>query len=136
MSVSILKPSDELEYHDYLTQCSLATFEYTSQWSKIIFHSFGFKPYILISRGEQGGINGVLPLFKAKSIFATRLVSTPYAVQTPILAQDQKTHDARNKTSTKLFLPLNNNRLFYFEKKEEWSLETRNLFSWHNNTIL
>ncbi len=87
MVVTLITASDERDYNEYIAQCSVATFEYTSNWSKIISNSFGFKPYLLISRGDDGKINGVLPLFKAKSIFGTRLVSTPYAVQTPIIAE-------------------------------------------------
>ncbi len=92
MTVAILTPRDEPEYDRYLINSPLATFEYTINWSKILSTSFGFKPYLLISRGKQHEINGVLPLFKAKSIFGTRLVSTPYAVQTPIIAQNSATY--------------------------------------------
>ena len=88
MTVTILQPHEEQEYSNYVARCPTASFEYTYEWIKIISNSFGFMPYVLISRGEQSEINGVLPLFKARSIFGTRLVSTPYAVQTPIIAQN------------------------------------------------
>ncbi len=94
MTVTILNHKEEQEYTDYIAGCAVATFEYTYDWIKIISDSFGFKPYILISRGEKDEIDGVLPIFKAKSIFGTRLVSTPYAVQTPIIAQNTMAYRA------------------------------------------
>ncbi len=102
MAVTPITASDEQDYNEYITQCSVATFEYTSHWSQIISNSFGFKPYTLISRGEDGKINGVLPLFKAKSIFGTRLVSTPYAVQTPIIALNTMTYQDLVRSAIKL----------------------------------
>ncbi len=85
---SLLALTDEEKYQYYVDNHPQATFEYSLGWRDIIKNNFGFKPYYVISINEDGKMNGVLPLFLAKSIFGRRLVSIPYAVYTGLLADN------------------------------------------------
>lgn len=85
---SLLALADEENYQHYVNNHPQATFEYSLGWRDIIKNNFGFKPYYVISKNEDGQMNGILPLFLAKSIFGRRLVSIPYAVYTGLLTDN------------------------------------------------
>jgi FemAB-related protein (PEP-CTERM system-associated) len=86
---SLLGQNDEREYQRFIEE-NPSPFEYTLAWRKIMETHFGFKSFHIICK-KEGQICGALPLFKAKGFFGTRLVSTPYATYTGILADNEET---------------------------------------------
>lgn len=79
----------EEEYEKYLSKNPKSAFEHSLMWGRIIKNNFKFEPLYFVYE-QEGEIRGVLSLFKAKSIFGKRLVATPYAVHTEVLADDEK----------------------------------------------
>lgn len=98
----LLTKEDEQTYCDYIEKNPKATFEHTLVWKNILERNFGFKPYYILYKNEEGAIQGVLPLFKAKSIFGKRLVSTPYAVYTGTITDDEEVRREMVNFSNKL----------------------------------
>jgi len=90
MVCSILNEEDELQYQQYVENHPDASFEYSLDWRKIIQNNFGFIPSHVIYKDSEGKIKGILPLFKAHSIFGTRLVAVPYAIYAGILADTEE----------------------------------------------
>src|SRR3989344_7414997 len=93
-SICLFEEKDKDAYQQFLGEMILdgrVTFEYTLEWKEIIQKNFHFTPYYLLGKDDDGKIIGVLPLFKAVSIFGKRFVSTPYAIFTGILANDEET---------------------------------------------
>lgn len=81
--------SDCEEYTKYINNHSDSIIEHSLIWRDTIEKSFGFKSCHVICK-NNGIICGVLPLFKSKSIFGKKLVSTPYAIYTgPIANNDE-----------------------------------------------
>ncbi len=93
MKLEILDDNSTEDYQRFIEQHDSAAFEYTLKWKNIMERTFGFKPFFVISKDENNLINGVLPLFKAKSIFGSRFVSTPYSIYTPIIAENDQIRD-------------------------------------------
>jgi len=91
MVVQIIDQTMENEYSKYVQEHPQATFEHLLVWRNLIKDHFGFVPYYLIKRNELGIVVGILPLFKAKGLFGTRLVSIPYAVSAGILSNSIET---------------------------------------------
>lgn len=90
MTVEQLKTTDEEKYNYFIKEHhNIAAFEHTLPWRNILQHNFGFIPYFLVHKNSAEKIDGILPLFKAKSIFGTRFVSTPYAITTGIIAENK-----------------------------------------------
>ncbi|HLC90266.1 MAG TPA: GNAT family N-acetyltransferase [Candidatus Nanoarchaeia archaeon] len=92
--ICLFEEKDKDAYQQFLGEMILdgrVTFEYTLEWKEIIQKNFHFTPYYLLGKDDDGKIIGVLPLFKAVSIFGKRFVSTPYAIFTGILANDEET---------------------------------------------
>lgn len=89
MGVDLLTYKDEPTYQTHIENNPSAGFEFTLEWRNILDRNFGFKSRHLICKNETGKICGVLPLFKAKSIFGKRIVSTPYAIYSGILAESE-----------------------------------------------
>ncbi|MBI2151821.1 peptidoglycan bridge formation glycyltransferase FemA/FemB family protein [Candidatus Woesearchaeota archaeon] len=86
---SLLTTEDKSDYEKYIENNIKTSFEYTLHWKNILEKNFGFKGMHIISKDTDGNINGTLPLFLAKGIFGTRLISTPYAIYTGILAENE-----------------------------------------------
>ena len=94
MVVEQLNHGDEQEYEAFLQKHSATVaFEHTLSWREVMGTNFGFIPYFLVQKDSDGKIEGVLPLFKAKSIFGTRFVSTPYSITTGIIAENKSAED-------------------------------------------
>jgi serine/alanine adding enzyme len=89
MTIELLQSKDFKLYELFIINNDSCSFEHTLLWQKILFKNFGFKPYCIVSK-EFDKINGSLVLLKAKSIFGTRFVSTPYSIYTNILADNEK----------------------------------------------
>ena len=90
--VTLFEDKDQGAYRQFLqarASIGRVPFEYTLEWKDIIQKHFGFTPYHLLARNPAEKIVGILPLFKAESIFGKRIVSTPYAIFTGILADDE-----------------------------------------------
>lgn len=118
MAVDLLTKEDEQKYKDYLDNNPQATFEYTLEWKDILERNFGFESKHIIYKDEEGNIKGVLPLFKASSIFGKRLVSTPYAVYSGILADTYEVKKEIINFSRKLAIEEKVNFLEIREEKE------------------
>jgi len=86
MPTELLSEKNEQEYVDYINHHSLTSLEHLIEWRNPLQKHFSFIPYYLLHRNDVGVVDGVLPLFKAKSIFGTRLVSVPYSVSAGILS--------------------------------------------------
>lgn len=94
MNTTKLAKIDEQEYDLFVHAHPHSSFEHTRRWGMILHHNFGFIPLTLVHKNIAGKIDGVLNLFEARSLFGTRLVSTPYAVSTGILAENQAVETA------------------------------------------
>ncbi len=88
MVCSLLAKDDEEQYDRYVSNVSNAGFEYTLRWRDILQRHFGFRSRCIIAKDEEGKIVGVLPLFQARGIFGKKLVSSPYAIYTGMLADN------------------------------------------------
>lgn len=91
MAVHIIDQTMENEYSKYVQEHPQATFEHLLVWRNLIRDHFGFVPYYLIKKNEEGIVEGILPLFKARGLFGTRFVSIPYAVSAGILSNSIET---------------------------------------------
>ncbi|MFC1686793.1 lipid II:glycine glycyltransferase FemX [Nanoarchaeota archaeon] len=110
--------SDKLSYTRYLDNHPQATFEYTLEWKGILERNFGFESKHIVCKDSEGKICGVLPLFKASSIFGKRLVSTPYAIYSGILADTYEVKKEIINFSKKLAIEEKVNFLEIREEKE------------------
>ncbi len=115
---SLLTSKDELSYNNYIENNPQSTFEYTLQWKKILEKNFGFQSKHIIAKDEEENIQGVLPLFKASSIFGKRLVSTPYAIYSGILADTREVKKEIIEFSKRLAIEEKVNFLEIREEKE------------------
>ncbi len=86
---SLLTTVEENDYNRFIENNFKAGFEYALDWKNILEKNFGFKSKYIISKNKDGMINGALPLFLARGILGKRLISTPYAVYTGILADHE-----------------------------------------------
>ena len=94
MAVEQLNKTDEPEYEAFIqNHSSSVAFEHTLLWREVMSANFGFIPYFLVYKNFNGKIEGILPLFKAKSIFGTRFVSTPYSITTGIIAENKSAQE-------------------------------------------
>ncbi len=81
-------------YSDYVYSHANSTFEHTLLWKELMEKNYGFESKYLLCKDDADRIKGVLPLFKAKSIFGTRLVSIPFSIHCGILADNTDAADA------------------------------------------
>ncbi len=86
--IRILEQQDEEDYRNFLKDKDYII-EHTIEWKEIVRKNFGFRPFYLVARNRQEEIKSILPLFEADSLlFGRRIVSTPYAVSTGPLSEE------------------------------------------------
>lgn len=118
MKLEILDDKSSESYNLFIESNNFTTFEYTLKWKNILEKNFSFKPFFIVSKDENNLITGVLPLFKAKSIFGTRFVSTPYSIYTPIIAENSQIKDKIAAFAVELTTKENQDYLEIREKQE------------------
>lgn len=79
IKISILTPSDEPAWQDYVNSHPDATIYHTLEWRDILYNEYGFEPVYLIAKEEERVV-GILPLFLIKNLRGRRLVSLPFSI--------------------------------------------------------
>lgn len=79
IKISILTPSDEPAWQDYVNSHPDATIYHTLEWRDILYNEYGFEPLYLIAKEEERVV-GILPLFLIKNLRGRRLVSLPFSI--------------------------------------------------------
>lgn len=77
--VSILTPSDEPAWQEYVNYHPYATIYHTLEWRDIIYNEYKFEPVYLTAKTE-GRVVGVLPMFLIKNLRGRRFVSLPFSI--------------------------------------------------------
>jgi serine/alanine adding enzyme len=64
----------------YAEASTSATVYHLPEWSEVLEESFGFRPFHVFARNDDGSLSGVLPLFLVRSVITgSRLVSLPFS---------------------------------------------------------
>ena len=78
MGIRLLREGDKERWDRYVMKSESSTY-HQSGWKDVIEKNFGHRTYYLLSEGEGGRINGILPLVQLKSIlFGNFMISLPY----------------------------------------------------------
>ncbi len=79
MGIRLYKEEDRNEWDRYVEASDHTTAYHQLGWKHVIERSFGHRTYYLMSEGEHGRIDGILPLVHLKSFaFGSFYVSLPY----------------------------------------------------------
>ncbi len=79
-----------------------ATLAHHAAWSAVMREAYGVEPHYLAVRAEEGGLAGVLPLFRVPTLRGVELVSMPYLDTGGILARDATAAAALRDAALKL----------------------------------
>lgn len=76
-----LTDADAERWDTFVMQAPEATFFHLSGWRTVLERAFGQRAYFLFAEGDDGQIQGVLPLAHQRSVlFGNALISTPFCV--------------------------------------------------------
>jgi hypothetical protein len=79
VKVSVLSPSDEPAWREYVNAHPDATIYHTLEWRDILYNEYRVEPvYLIAKEGER--IVGVLPMFFVKNLRGRRLMSLPFSI--------------------------------------------------------
>ena len=79
MGIRLYREEDTNEWDRYVATSDHTTAYHQLGWKYVIERSFGHRTYYLVSEGEHGRIDGILPLVHLKSfVFGSFYVSLPY----------------------------------------------------------
>jgi len=89
MEITELRTGEEEAWASYVHESNASTFYHQIGWRNVVEKTYGHKPRYLVARADDGGINGVLPMFLMESrVFGRKLVSVPFAPYGGVCADD------------------------------------------------
>lgn len=87
-NITILEEKDYDDYNRFFEENDNVLIEHTLEFKEIIEKNFNYKPIYLIAK-KFNRIVGILPLFKAESLFeGTRLISIPYSTSAGVISDE------------------------------------------------
>ncbi|VVB89750.1 FemAB family protein [uncultured archaeon] len=121
----ITKNVKEDEWKEFLNNAAASGIYHTPEWKKFLEKTFGFKPYYLFVKDDNGKIAGLLPLFHIKSkLTGNRLCSVPFSHVCGIIGNEDIL-----KEGIRLFEELGVDSLEIREHVESEVFQHRNSFS-------
>jgi serine/alanine adding enzyme len=94
MGVRLYREEDGERWDAYVMDSKTSSSYHLIAWKNVIERSFGKKAFYILSEGENGSINGILPIVHMKSlVFGNFMVSLPYFNYGGICADHQEIGD-------------------------------------------
>jgi FemAB-related protein (PEP-CTERM system-associated) len=91
MEISLLTPSLEKQWDDFIAKSPAATLAHELGWRNVVVETYDHTPFYLIAH-QQGSLCGILPLFLIKRrIFGHILATAPYLSFGGLLASNTET---------------------------------------------
>jgi len=96
-TLNLLDPNDSQQrdaWDAYVDKAKNGTVFHTTAWMDVIHRGLGLEPRYLYLEGAGGLIEGLVPLFRAGSIFSKpRWLNLPQSIPSHVLAQGPKDSD-------------------------------------------
>lgn len=96
MEIKFLKDIKEEQWNEYIHHHSDSKIYHTLEWKKVLEETYStLNDRYLVSLDKNNSVNGIMPLFKIKSLlFGNRLSSLPLSNYAEILADNNQIRDA------------------------------------------
>jgi hypothetical protein len=78
--MKFLEDSENQHWDNYVNQHPRGHIFHLTKWKQVLQESFNFSPLYLYYQNQEGGISGILPLMKVKSLITgRRIISLPFS---------------------------------------------------------